>query len=163
MQISLPARVASAALLTLAALTAASPAVRAADTSIVPTAAEPAEDRDMAAARQAIKDRQWTLAANHLQRVVAREPRNADAHNLLGFSYRWMERMNESFAHYAKALEIDPRHRGAHEYVGVAYLKVGNKAKAEWHLAQLRDICGANCEETRSLAAKVSEFRTAAR
>jgi len=117
----------------------------------------------MTAGRQAVKDRQWAQAATHLQRVVAREPRNADAHNLLGFSYRWMDRMDESFAHYAKALEIDPKHRGAHEYVGVAYLKVGNKAKAEEHLAKLREICGVNCEETRSLAAKVSEFRTAAR
>ena len=98
-----------------------------------------------------------------LEKVVAKEPRNADAHNLLGFSYRWLNRMDESFASYGKALAIEPNHRGAHEYIGVAYLKVGKPEKAEEHLAKLQQICGANCEETRDLAAKLTEYKTAKR
>jgi Flp pilus assembly protein TadD len=128
-----------------------------------PVAEEPAADKDMVAGRKALADKQWAKAAGHFERVVSREPRNADAHNLLGYSYRWMDRVDDSFRHYARALELQPDHRGAHEYVGIAYLKVGNPAKAEEHLARLQQICGANCEETRSLRAKLDEYRTAKR
>lgn len=135
----------------------------AADTWEVPVASTPAEDRDMAAGRKALADKQWAKAAGYFERVVSRDPRNADAHNLLGYSYRWMDRMDDSFRHYGRALELQPDHRGAHEYVGIAYLKVGNVAKAEEHLSRLQQICGAGCEETRSLAAKLSEYRSVKR
>jgi Flp pilus assembly protein TadD len=117
----------------------------------------------MATARKHIQAKQWSQAAAVLEKLVAKEPRNADAHNLLGFSYRWLNRMQESFASYGKALAIEPNHRGAHEYIGVAYLKIGKPEKAEEHLARLQQICGANCEETRDLAAKLSEYKTAKR
>jgi len=138
--------------------------VHAADTPVETTkpAAAPAEDA-MATARKHIQAKQWSQAASVLEKVVAKEPRNADAHNLLGFSYRWMDRMDDSFASYGKALAIEPNHRGAHQYVGVAYLKVGKPEKAEEHLAKLQQICGANCEETRELAAKLAEYKTAKR
>ncbi|AKJ28239.1 tetratricopeptide repeat protein [Caldimonas brevitalea] len=135
----------------------------AADTGGSSSTAAPAADADMAAGRKAVQDKRWAEAVTHLRKVVERDPNNADAHNLLGYSYRWQNRMDESFAHYGKALAIDPQHRGAHEYVGVAYLKVGNPAKAEEHLAKLQQICGSNCEETRSLAAKVAEYQAAKR
>jgi Tfp pilus assembly protein PilF len=122
-----------------------------------------AENTDLAAARKAVQQKQWAQASVLLQRAVASEPRNADAHNLLGYSYRWQGHMDESFAHYAKALEIDPNHRGAHEYVGVAYLKAGKPALAEQHLAQLTRICGADCEETRDLAAQVADYKAGKR
>ncbi|MCM5678160.1 tetratricopeptide repeat protein [Schlegelella sp. S2-27] len=137
--------------------------VFAADTWDVPVTSKSAEDRDMAAGRKALADKQWAKAAGHFERVVSRDARNADAHNLLGYSYRWMDRMDDSFHHYGRALELQPDHRGAHEYVGIAHLKVGNVAKAEEHLARLRQICGADCEETRSLGAKLAEYRSAQR
>ncbi len=137
---------------------------QAADTWDPSTAASPASgDKDMAAARAAIHDKHWAEAVPALKRVVQRDPRNADAYNLLGYSYRWMNQMDESFAAYEKALQIDPRHRGAHEYMGVAYLKVGNMAKAQEHLARLREICGNDCAETRELSARIDEARQAHR
>ena len=39
---------------------------------------------------------------------------------------------------YEKALAIDPKHRGAHEYIGEAYLTLGNLPKAKEHLARAR-------------------------
>jgi hypothetical protein len=56
-----------------------------------------------------------------------------------------------AFAHYKRALELNPRHRGAHEYVGEAYLLVGALAKAEEHLAALQRICLLPCEELADL------------
>ena len=136
----------------------------AADTPMETTKpAAAAAEEAMAAARTYIQAKQWSRAASVLERVVAMQPRNADAHNLLGFCYRWMERMDASFASYAKALAIEPNHRGANHYVGVAYLKVGKPEKAEEHLAKLQQVCGADCEETRELAAKLNEYKTAGR
>jgi len=51
------------------------------------------------------------------------------------------------------------RHRGAHEYVGEAYLLVGNLAKAEEHLNALKTICLIPCEEYEDLKRAVAEYR----
>jgi tetratricopeptide (TPR) repeat protein len=43
---------------------------------------------------------------------------------LLGCAYRNAGRFDEAFRHYRAALRLNPRHRGAHEYIGEAYLLV---------------------------------------
>jgi mannitol/fructose-specific phosphotransferase system IIA component len=63
--------------------------------------------------------------------------------------------MDLVFRHYNEALRIEPTHLGAHEYLGEAYLMVGNLAKAREHLAILERICGA-CHERAKLAAAVA-------
>ena len=50
---------------------------------------------------------------------------------------RWISR----FKHYKRSIELNPRHRGAHEYIGEAYLMVNDLPNAEKHLAALRSIC----------------------
>ena len=37
----------------------------------------------------------------------------------------------EAYEHYNKALKLNPNHKGAHEYIGEAYLLDGKPAKAE--------------------------------
>ena len=72
------------------------------------------------------------------------EPRNADVHNLLG--YTWRKRatpdITKAFEHYYTALRLDPRQKGAHEYIGQAYLMEKRPEEANKHLAQLESICG---------------------
>ena len=63
------------------------------------------------------------------------------------------------FAHYERALKLNPRHRGAHEYVGEAYLMVGKLAQAEGHLKALQAICLLPCEELDDLKAKIDRYR----
>ena len=50
-------------------------------------------------------------------------------------------------------------HRGAHEYVGEAYLIVNNLAKAEEHFAALQRICLIPCEEYEDLKKAVAAYR----
>ena len=88
-----------------------------------------------------------------------RYPDNADLHNYLGFAYRNLKQMDLAFTHYKRALAIDPRHRGAHEYIGEAYLQVGDLAGAEKHLAALRAICLLPCEELADLEKAVTQHR----
>ena len=48
-----------------------------------------------------------------------------------GYSHRHLKQFDLAFKHYKRAIELEPRHRGAHEYVGEAYLMTGELASAE--------------------------------
>ena len=89
---------------------------------------------------------------------MAENPKNADAHNLLGYSYRMVSKFDDSFTAYDKALALDPKHKGALEYSGMGYLKTNQKAKAEAQLAKLKVIC-ASCIETANLAKAVADYK----
>lgn len=123
-------------------------------------AARPAGDPDLADARARIAASDWTGAAAVLQKAVARDPGNADYHNLLAYSIRKGPNpdMDRVFKHYNEALKLDPKHRGAHEYIGEAYLMVGNVAKAKEHLAALDKLCFFSCEEYRDLKRAVERY-----
>ena len=117
-----------------------------------------ADQRDLERGKQAIEAQDWERAASHLERAAKSDPRNADVFNLLAYSYRHLGRLDDAFAYYGRALDLDPRHLGAHEYIGEAYLLVGDLAKAEEHLAALTEIC-ASCEETEELAEAIDKFK----
>jgi hypothetical protein len=59
--------------------------------------------------------------------------------------------MDLVFKHYTEALRLAPKHRGAHEYIGEAYLMVGDVPKARAHLTQLDRLCFFGCAEYSSL------------
>ena len=53
---------------------------------------------------------------------------------------------------YLKALKINPKHKGAHEYLGELYVETGQLAKAREMLADLEKLCGnTSCEEYEDL------------
>jgi Tfp pilus assembly protein PilF len=140
----------------------ASPSAWAADTTPFPTpVAVPKVDR-MALGRAAIKASDWKKAISELSAAVKEQPGNADAHNLLAFSFRKQATpdLPKAFEHYTTALTLNPNHKGAHEYIGEAYLMDGKPAKAEEHLARLKTICGgAACEEYDDLAKAVADYK----
>jgi Flp pilus assembly protein TadD len=148
----------AAALLVMAVV--ALPATAAADAKeeTPPRAAETI-DRDYAAGKAAIAAKDWTKAIKALSSAASRDTRNADIQNYLGYAYRNSGQLEPAFKHYAQALQLNPQHRGAHEYVGEAYLLVNNVAKAEEHLAALQRICSSPCEEYEDLKKAVAEYR----
>jgi tetratricopeptide (TPR) repeat protein len=123
------------------------------------TPVEDAKIDEFVAGKAAIAKKDWRAAARNFEAVVKKDPKNADAHNFLGYSYRWLNNMDGSFKHYAIALQLDPNHRGAHEYVGIAHLKVKNLDKAKEHLARLETICGKTCEEYEDLAKAIAAYK----
>ena len=56
-----------------------------------------------------------------------------------------------SLTYYTKALELQPDHKAAHEYLGELYLQTGDAAKAKEQLAILTKLCAAGCEEREDL------------
>ncbi len=146
------------AALALAVAAATGPA-GAADTFSTPTTSE-----RLAAARKAIEAKDWSRARFELSAALRDDPRNADAHNLMGYSYRKgaSPDLPKAFEHYNTALKLNPNHRGAHEYIGEAYLMDKKPAEAEKHLAALEKICGnKTCEEYEDLAKSIAAYRAA--
>lgn len=115
---------------------------------------------DHAAGKRAVEARDWNGAIASLTKAAQRDSRNADIQNLLGYAYRNSGQLEPAFNHYQRALQLDPRHLGAHEYIGEAYLLANNPAKAEEHLAALKRYCStANCEEYEDLRKKIATYK----
>jgi Flp pilus assembly protein TadD len=118
-----------------------------------------AGDPDVDAGKKAIDSKDWSAAIASFERAQAREPRNADIENYLGYAFRNRGEYEKAFTHYRKALELNPKHRGAHEYIGEAYLLVGDLPKAQEHLTALDKLCFLPCEEYSDLKAKIAAYQ----
>ncbi|MCX7279383.1 MAG: tetratricopeptide repeat protein [Burkholderiales bacterium] len=126
------------------------------------TMSETNSDDHLKAAQAAIQARNWGLAQTELDTAVRADPRNADIHNLMGYTARKSPTPNlaKAFEHYKIALQLNPKHRGAHEYIGEAYLMNQQPAEAQKHLAALEQICGnRSCEEYEDLAKAISNYQ----
>jgi len=116
------------------------------------------DDADYTAAVKAIKANDFTSAIRLLNGVVARDARNADAYNWLGYATRRNGDAKASIPFYEKALALDPKHRGAHEYIGEAYLLLDEPAKAKQHLKTLNSLCFLPCSEYTDLKKAVETY-----
>jgi tetratricopeptide (TPR) repeat protein len=129
--------------------------------SVATTPAANKENADFVAGNKAIGRRDWKAAVESFNKAAQKMPGNADVQNNLGYAYRNLGDFDKSFTHYKEALRIDPKHRGAHEYIGEAYLKAKQPEKAAEHLAALEGICGTSCEEYRDLAKAIENYNKA--
>jgi Tfp pilus assembly protein PilF len=116
-------------------------------------------DPNFAAAKQAIDRGDYKGAMPYLQQVVAKDPRDADAYNLMGYATRKSGDPNGSLQYYNQALSLDPKHLGAHEYIGEAYLQLDKLPEAEQHLARLDSICMFGCTEYRMLKTAIANYK----
>ena len=119
-------------------------------------------DPTIAAAQKRFAAQDWAGAKELLGNALARSPQSADYHNLYAYAIRKGPNpdMDLVFRHYNEALRIDPKHLGAHEYLGEAYLMQKNLAKANEHLAQLSRLCG-RCDEYFMLKKAIADFEQA--
>ena len=114
---------------------------------------------DFAAGKTAADNGDYQAAIQRLSKAAAAAPNNPDVFNLLGYSYRKLGDVEMAFKHYGRALELEPDHRGANEYIGELYLETGNLAKAEEHLEALDKACFFGCEEYRELKQAVNAYK----
>lgn len=114
---------------------------------------------------QAAIDREdWAKARELGRAAVAQKPSEADYHNLYAYALRKgpSPEMELVFRHYNEALRLDPRHRGATEYLGEAYLMTGNLEKAREQLKRLDDLCFFACREFSMLKAAIADYEAKA-
>lgn len=111
---------------------------------------------DLSGPRAKIKAKDWPGAIDELKRI-AQGTAHADVYSLLGFALRNAGDIAEAKVYYAKALDFDPEHKGAHEYLGELYLKINDMAKAKEQLATLERLCPQGCEELDDLRQHIAE------
>jgi predicted Zn-dependent protease len=116
-------------------------------------------DPNFTRAKAMIEAKDYKGAMPLLQQVVAKDSRNADAYNLMGYATRKSGDANGSLQFYNTALSIDPKHLGAHEYVGEAYLQLDRPKDADQHLARLDSLCVFGCAEYRMLKAAIADYK----
>lgn len=85
-----------------------------------------------------------------------------DILNYLGYSHRKTGDFEAAKTYYARALALDPDHRGATEYLGELYLEIGEIDRAREQLARLDALCTFGCPEREDLA-RLIEIKESAR
>jgi tetratricopeptide (TPR) repeat protein len=110
---------------------------------------------DLTAVRAKIAAKDYAGALTEL-RDLAEDVQQADVYNLLGFTLRKTGDFKTSLTYYTKALEMQPDHKAAHEYLGELYVETGNIVKAKEQLAVLAKLCPNGCEERDDLQKAIS-------
>ena len=122
-----------------------------------PTAVKSATVDHLVLGRAAKGKNDWPTAIHEFALALKANPKSADAANLLGFSYRKSGNLPKAFVAYSVALRLDPHHKGALEYQGVAFIMNHQLDKAAANLSTLGAECGnKTCEEYRDLAAEIA-------
>jgi Flp pilus assembly protein TadD len=105
---------------------------------------------DLTSVRAKIAAKDYAAALAEL-RNLAEDVQQADVYNLLGFTLRKTGDFKTSLTYYTKALELQPDHKAAREYLGELYVETGNLEKAKEQLAVLDKLCPGGCEEREDL------------
>jgi tetratricopeptide (TPR) repeat protein len=105
---------------------------------------------DLASVRAKIKAKDFKAAIAELTPMLETH-QHADVYNLMGFSLRKTGDAKQAYTFYRKALEFDPEHKGALEYLGELYVETGQVDKARENVALLKKLCPTGCEELADL------------
>ena len=105
---------------------------------------------DLTSVRAKIKAKDFKAAIAELTPMLETY-QHADVYNLMGFSLRKMGDHKQAYTFYRKALDFDPEHKGALEYLGELYVETGQMDKARENVVLLKKLCPGGCEELADL------------
>jgi tetratricopeptide (TPR) repeat protein len=88
---------------------AASPDSATSDSALLEDDAPSAQSPDFEQGVAAIRDQKFEIARGHFEKLVAAEPRNAQAHFYLGVAQQNLEQLPAAQASYQKAAELQPK------------------------------------------------------
>jgi len=105
---------------------------------------------DLTSVRAKIKAKDFKGALAELTPMLATH-QHADVYNLMGFSLRKTGDYKQAYTFYRKALDFNPEHKGALEYLGELYVETGQVEKARENVVLLKKLCPGGCEELEDL------------
>jgi tetratricopeptide (TPR) repeat protein len=114
---------------------------------------------DLTSVRAKLKAKDFASALAALTPML-RTNEHADVYNLMGFALRKTGDTRQAYTYYRKALDFDPRHKGALEYLGELYVETGQIDKARENVALLKTLCPAGCEELADLEKTIAAAST---
>ena len=135
------------------------PALAMPSSSPPPAAASGSSGGDFAAGEKAAKAGDYNQAVAQLEKVVQRDPNNAEAHNYLGYSLRKLGQYDRAGNHYRAALQLKPDFQEAIEYYGELFLATKDLPRAEEQLAKLQRLCPSGCAAHTELESSVKKYK----
>ena len=105
---------------------------------------------DLTSVRALIKAKDFKGAVVELTPLLETH-QHADVYNLMGFSLRKLGDYKQAYTFYRKALDFDPIHKSALEYLGELFVETGQIDRARENVKLLRQLCPAGCEELEDL------------
>jgi len=79
---------------------------------------------------------------------------------MIGFSLRKLGRVDEGMAYYQRVLAAHPERTTTRQYLGEAFLQIGEPDKAKEQLAEIAKRCGTACEDYQLLADEIAKFQS---
>jgi predicted Zn-dependent protease len=77
---------------------------------------------------------------------------------MIGFSLRKLGRVEEAMQYYNKVLAAHPERTTTRQYLGEAFLQIGEPGKAREQLAEIGKRCSTACEDYQLLADEIAKF-----
>jgi tetratricopeptide (TPR) repeat protein len=102
------------------------------------------------------KNGQYEAALATLQ--SARNQNDPRIQTAVGFTLRKLGRVDEAFGYYFKALATRPNATTTRQYLGEAYLQIGDPVRAREQLAEIAQRCGVACEDYTALAGEIARY-----
>ena len=96
----------------------------------------------------------YLKAYKKLEKAYAKDKKNADILNYLGYTLRKTGDLEQAEVYYLKGLEIDSGHLGINEYLGELYVQTG---RIELAKERLQVLDGCKCEEYDELKDLIEE------
>lgn len=106
-----------------------------------------------------IEEEKYQEAIDKLNEALAENDDDPELLNLIAYSHRQLKHYEIALNYYLKALEIEPDHRGANEYLGELYLALGQLDKALERRDVIDDDCWFRCKELKALESAIEEYR----
>jgi Flp pilus assembly protein TadD len=143
----------------LSLLVLAGPEVHAMGSDPAPAPRANTVEKDFNAGKAAIQAGQYDKGIEMMRKVVAADPKNADAYNYLGFAYRKTGDVKAAGSSYETALKLNANHKGALEYQGELFLKTNKMEEAMKNRARLQVLCPTGCTELRELDRAIADHK----
>jgi predicted Zn-dependent protease len=80
---------------------------------------------------------------------------------MIGFTLRKLGRVDEAMGYYQRVLAAYPDRTTTRQYLGEAFLQIGDVARAREQLAEIASRCGVACEDYQLLAEEIARFERA--
>ena len=96
----------------------------------------------------------YLKAYKKLEKAYAKDKKNADILNYLGYTLRKTGDLEQAEIYYLKGLELDSKHLGINEYLGELYVQTNRIELAKERLEVLK---GCKCEEYEELRELIEE------
>jgi len=96
----------------------------------------------------------YLKAYGKFEKAYAKDKKNADILNYLGYTLRKTGDLEQAEIYYLKGLELDSKHLGINEYLGELYVQTNRIELAKERLEVLK---GCKCEEYEELRELIEE------